>query len=174
MEQVLHFSGDERTLASFLQADDFPATRIGVTSPVFNHKGAIPAHYTGDGANVNPPLTIHQLPKRAKSLALMVECINAPINIWVHWLVWNIAPRSAIEENSVPGIQGLNDFQQFDYCGPCPSLAGSYMYRFKVYALNQMLDHTIIPRKRQVEETLANTILGKWDLIGVYSKYTKH
>lgn len=105
MEQALHFSGDERTLATFLQTDDYPGTRIGVTSPVFKHQGAIPIHYTEDGVNVNPPLCIHQLLKHTRSLAVVVECINAPINTWVHWLVWNIAPEAPLKKIACPAFK---------------------------------------------------------------------
>jgi hypothetical protein len=96
---------------------------LTITSPVFKDNGNIPKQYTCDGKDVNPPLVIENIPRGAKSLALIVDDPDAPMGIWVHWVVWNMDPgTSQIKENSVPpgAIQGRNDFRKTSYGGPCP------------------------------------------------------
>ena len=44
-----------------------------LTSTAFKHLGSIPSKYTCDGDEVNPPLTIEDVPKSAKSLVLIMD-----------------------------------------------------------------------------------------------------
>ena len=76
-----------------------------VTSPVFKENEMIPAKYTCDGVNVSLPLDIKHISEEAKCLALIVEDPDAPIGIWVHWVVWNIPVTHHIKENDVHGIE---------------------------------------------------------------------
>lgn len=77
-------------------------------SPAFENNKSIPSKYTCNYEDVSPPLTIEGIPEKTKSLALIVEDLDAPARLWVHWLVWNIPPIAEIQENSVPGTEGLN------------------------------------------------------------------
>ena len=83
---------------------------ITVRSSAFADKGAIPSKYTCDGRNVNPPLDFAGIPAHAKSLVLIIDDPHAPAGTWLHWLVWNIPVTQHLEENLVPGEQGVNDF----------------------------------------------------------------
>src|SRR4051812_30795928 len=117
------------------------AESLKITSNGFASGGSIPNKYTCDGQNIHPPLHIRDVPKAAKSLAMIVDDPDAPGQIWVHWILWNIDPKtSEIAENSVPGsaIQGTNDFGEPKYGGPCPP-SGTHRYFFKVYALDTSL-----------------------------------
>ena len=62
---------------------------LNVISDAFEDGGHIPLKYTSDGENINPPLSIKNIPLEAKSLALIVEDPDAPIRPWIHWLVWS-------------------------------------------------------------------------------------
>jgi len=42
---------------------------LKLSSPAFQNGGEIPKKYSCDGANVNPPLTIENVPSNTKSLA---------------------------------------------------------------------------------------------------------
>ena len=79
---------------------------LTVTSPVFKDKERIPAKYTCEGENINPPLQVTDMPAGTKSFVLIVEDPDAPGATFDHWVMWNIPPDGSIRENSAPGIQG--------------------------------------------------------------------
>ena len=66
---------------------------LSVKSPAFENNKLIPAKYTCDGDNVNPPLIIEGAPDETKSIVLIVDDPDAPMGTWVHWTVWNIPPH---------------------------------------------------------------------------------
>src|SRR5512144_42921 len=106
-----------------------------ISSPVFAANGYIPARYTCDGNDVNPPLEIANVPAETKSLALIVDDPDAPVGMWVHWVAWNIDPATReIAEDAVPrnASQGKNDWKRNSYGGPCPP-SGVHRYFFKLY-----------------------------------------
>ena len=100
---------------------------LRITSLVFEKNGFIPVKYTCDGDDVNPPLKIEGIPEGTQSLVLIIDDPDAPMGTWDHWVVWNILPVEKIEEDSVPGMEGLNDFNQHSYGGPCPP-SGTHRY----------------------------------------------
>ncbi len=51
-------------LQSFSQTTE---KKLTVSSPAFGNNQSIPSKYTCDGSNVNPPLTIENVPSEAKS-----------------------------------------------------------------------------------------------------------
>jgi Raf kinase inhibitor-like YbhB/YbcL family protein len=143
--------------------------KLTITSPVFKNNEMIPRKYTCDGADVNPPLNIRGMPKRAESLVLIVDDPDAPMGTWDHWIVWNIPPEERIEENTVPGVEGLNDFRKHSYGGPCPP-SGTHRYFFRVYALDAILDLKSNSRKRDVERAMRGHILAQGEIIGLYRR----
>jgi Raf kinase inhibitor-like YbhB/YbcL family protein len=143
--------------------------KLTITSSVFKNKGVIPAKYTCDGEDVNPPLIVEGVPEETESLVLIVDDPDAPMGTWDHWAVWDIPPSKKIEENSVPGTEGLNDFGKHSYGGPCPP-SGTHRYFFKVYALDTKLDLPSNSRKRNVEKAMEGHILAKGEIIGLYSR----
>ena len=142
---------------------------LTITSPAFENNKSIPSKYTCDGNDVNPALNIEGIPDETKSLVLIVDDPDAPMGTWDHWIVWNIPPTNKIEENSVPGTEGLNDFRKHSYGGPCPP-SGTHRYFFKVYALDTKLDLDPNSRKEDVEKAMKNHILAKGELVGLYSR----
>ena len=142
---------------------------LKISSPKFEHKGSIPVKYTCDGENINPPLIIEGIPEKAKSLVLIVDDPDAPMGTWVHWVVWNIPTINIIEENNVPGVEGINDFNQHGYGGPCPP-SGTHRYFFKVYALSTELDLNPSSTKKDVESAMEARIITKAELVGLYSR----
>ena len=143
--------------------------KLTIMSPVFKNNEMIPRKYTCDGADVNPPLNIRGIPVKAESLVLIVDDPDAPMGTWDHWIVWNIPPEERIEENSVPGVEGLNDFRKHSYGGPCPP-SGTHRYFFRVYALDAMLDLKPNPRKRDVERAMGRHILAQGEIVGLYRR----
>ena len=138
-------------------------------SPAFEHGGFIPIKYTCQGQDINPALVIEGIPQNAKSLALIVEDPDAPMGIWVHWVVYDIGVVSRIDEDSIPGEQGVNDFGRKDYGGPCPP-SGTHRYFFKIYALDKNLGLQEGLSKKELEAAIQPHILDKAELIGLYKK----
>ena len=136
-------------------------------SSVFEDGSPIPAKYTCQGEDMNPPLEIQDVPENVESLVLVIDDPDAPMGIWDHWIVWNIDPSTKrIEEDSVPGVEGMNSFRKTSYGGPCPPPGASHRYRFKLYALDTKLDLDSSANKRDVEEAMEGHIVGQAILIG--------
>lgn len=140
-----------------------------LTSPDFKHNEMIPEKFTCDGEDINPTLIIEDIPPEAKSLALIVDDPDAPMGTWVHWVVYDIPVISQINEDSIPGKQGMNDFRKKDYGGPCPPY-GTHRYFFKIYALDHKLDLNEGLRKKEVENAMEGHILANAELIGLYKR----
>jgi Raf kinase inhibitor-like YbhB/YbcL family protein len=142
---------------------------LTVKSPAFENNKLIPSKYTCDGEEVSPPLTVEGIPEKTKSLALIMEDPDAPAGLFIHWLVWNIPPSNEIQENSVPGTEGLNTNKKNSYHGPCPP-GGTHRYYFKVYALDAHLNLGAFSEKEVLENAMQNHILAHGELIGLYRR----
>ena len=143
--------------------------KLKIMSSAFKYNERIPAKYTCDGIDVNPPLKFRNIPTGTKSLALIVDDPDAPMGTWIHWIVWNMPPTEEIDEDTVPGIEGINDFNKNSYGGPCPP-SGVHRYFFKIFALNAMLDLNSNARKRDLEEAMKGKIISEGELIGLYGR----
>jgi hypothetical protein len=140
-----------------------------LTSPEFEHNQYIPKKFTCQGEDISPTLIIEGVPPPTKSLALIVDDPDAPMGTWVHWVVYDIAVVSQIEEDSIPGKQGMNDFGRKNYGGPCPP-SGTHRYFFKIYALDKKLGLPEGISKEDLEKAMEAHILEKAELIGLYKK----
>lgn len=145
-----------------------------LTSTAFEHEGKIPRNYTCEGTNVNPPLSIHDIPPGTKSLALIMDDPDAirPANkVWDHWIIFNMPPTTTeINEGEQPqGIPGKGTSDNLRYQGPCPPDA-EHRYYFKLYALNALLELPPGATKQQVEQAMEKNILAQATLMGRYKK----
>ncbi len=140
-----------------------------LTSPAFSDGKAIPADYTCDGSDNNPPLVIGAIPPGAVSLALVMDDPDSPGRTFVHWVAYDIEVAERIEEGSHPGTGGLNDFGRTDYGGPCPH-SGEHRYVFKLYALDRKLDREPGLNEEQLLEAAEGHILARAELIGRYRR----
>jgi Raf kinase inhibitor-like YbhB/YbcL family protein len=144
---------------------------LTVSSSAFNDHTIIPIRYTCDGENINPPITIQNIPEGTKSMVLIVEDPDAPVRSWVHWIVWDIPPTTKVKEKlmSVLGVVGTNDFGKKKYIGPCPP-SGVHRYFFKVYALNDVLKLKPTAKKVELEKEMSSHIIGFGELVGLYKR----
>lgn len=141
-----------------------------LTSPAFQNEGTIPAKYTCDGLDINPPLIISYVPKGTKSFALIVDDPDAPAGTWVHWVVWNIDPAiGTIAENSQPGVEGLTSSGETKWGGPCPP-SGVHRYYFSAYALDVMLQDGVKETvdAKSLRNMMDGHILESAELMGRY------
>lgn len=145
---------------------------IKLFSSSFTEGGIIPKQYSCVGKNINPSLSISDVPTGAKSLVLIVEDPDSPLSVWTHWLLWNISVETnVIEEGSLPlnSVQGLNDFKKNRYDGPCPP-SGTHRYFFKLYALDTELNLPAMSKKNDLEKAMYGHILDQTELFGLFFK----
>lgn len=153
---------------------------LSLTSPVFEHEGAIPRKYTCEGEDVSPPLHWQGLPEGTQSLVLIVDDPDAPDPAapkmtYVHWVLYNIPPaQGELPEGLSPGdidgaLDGMNDWKRPGYGGPCPPI-GRHRYFHKLYALDTVLADLGRPTKPDVERAMQGHVLGHTELVGTYQK----
>ncbi len=158
-----------------------------ISSVAFEEKGAIPAKYTCDGENINPPLMISEIPKKTESLVLIMDDPDIPdfvkasknIEVFDHWVVFNIkitegkgewSENLVIEEGvESDGMKGVNSTGSLGYMGPCPP-DGEHRYFFKVYALSSYINLPEGASKAQVEEAMENLVLDSAKVVGLYER----
>jgi hypothetical protein len=147
----------------------------------FDHNDFIPQRYTCEGENINPKIVVLNIPKNAKSLAIICEDPDAPSKTFVHWLIWNIPVKNSpvIIAEGLPktntlfdgSIQGYNDFGKIGYDGPCPPKKhGIHHYFFKIYALNTLLTIDGKITKKILEKSIESHIIDRGEIIGLYQR----
>jgi Raf kinase inhibitor-like YbhB/YbcL family protein len=158
---------------------------IEVTSTAFNQAEPIPARYTGEGADVSPPLAWSGVPEGTKELALICDDPDAPTaEPWVHWVIYKIpADAGGLPEGIAKNprlkqpagvLQGKNSWpsgQAIGYRGPMPPHgSGKHRYFFKLYALDVKLVVDPGMGKKPLLEDMAPHILEEGELMGTYQR----
>lgn len=145
--------------------------QMKITS-VFENNSQIPSKYTCDGQDLAPELTISDVPEGTKELVLIVDDPDAPVGIFVHWVLYNIPTNTAkIEEKNLPqgAKQGFSDFRRNGWGGPCPP-NGQHRYFFKLYAIDKTLDMPEGVNKAKIENAIKEHIIEQAQLIGLYKR----
>ena len=136
-----------------------------LTSTEFNEdQQMMPPRFTCNGKNTNPPLKFDDVPEDTKSLALIMEDLDAPGGSMVHWLVYNMLSDSkGIEEGHTPdsGIEGMNDFEEKGYFGPCPPENSTRTYKFTLYALDKVVDSVENLSGVELIKRITNNVIEK-------------
>ncbi len=150
---------------------------LKITSPAFKENEIIPNQFTCEGANQSPPLAWDNVPTNTKTFALVMDDPDAPGGTFVHWVLFNVpvkinaleqnVPHSEVLENGVQ--QGVNDFSNVGYGGPCPP-SGVHRYFFKLYALDDSLNLPEASKKKDVFEAMKGHVLAEAILVGRYQK----
>jgi Raf kinase inhibitor-like YbhB/YbcL family protein len=149
------------------KTDVFPTTLT--VSSVFENGAAIPAIYTAQGENVNPPLNISGVPQGTKSLVVTVtDPILPGAMVWTHWVAWNLSPDQNITANTSAGVQGKNSWNSYGYSGPDPM--GTRTYYFTVYALDDTINLGADSGMGVVLRAMDNHVLAKGQLTGTSTK----
>jgi Raf kinase inhibitor-like YbhB/YbcL family protein len=142
--------------------------------------GTIPNQFSSCEGQVNdsPELSWSSPPAQTQSLVLFVTDPDAPIGNFVHWVLYNLPPEmrelpQAIrkaEELPNGSRQGVNDFDEIGYDGPCPPGHSAHRYVFDLYALDTKLNLPAGATKRQVQDAIYNHILAHGQLTGRYQR----
>jgi Raf kinase inhibitor-like YbhB/YbcL family protein len=166
------------TMVGSLAAEKAGKDQMQLTSTAFTEGAAIPAKHTGDARDISPPLKWTGVPEGTKSLALIVDDPDAPGATWVHWVLYDLPPKTTELSEDVPksqyvpsgAKQGLNDFKRLGYGGPSPPRGKPHRYFFKLYALDAMLDLKPGLTKKDLESAMEKHILARAELMGTYQR----
>ncbi len=157
---------------------------ITLKSSAFAHDGMMPKQFTCDADDRSPPLELFGVSAKAKTLALIMHDPDAPrAGGWTHWVRFNIPVNGNVaqvesskvtslkfEEGKEPeGVAGSGTGGNATYRGPCPP-SGTHRYFFTVYALDAELSPKEGATKAEVEQAMEGHVLGKGELIGLYSR----
>ncbi|MBI2488022.1 MAG: YbhB/YbcL family Raf kinase inhibitor-like protein [Deltaproteobacteria bacterium] len=151
--------------------------KIDIKSTVFEEGGMIPRQYTCDGKNVSPPLKWSFVPEGTKSLALIVDDPDAPVGVWVHWVLFDLPPDTKELNENIPAQetltdgakQGKNDFGKIGYGGPCPP-DDTHRYFFNLYALDVEINLQPGITKGELLKAMEGHILAQGELMGRYKR----
>ncbi|MET1160499.1 MAG: YbhB/YbcL family Raf kinase inhibitor-like protein [Thermoprotei archaeon] len=145
---------------------------------VFKNGERIPVKYTCEGSDVSPPLRLSNIPSGTVELALVMYDPDAPIGTFYHWLLYGISPdKTELPEGILKepetsyGLQGINDFGDYGYGGPCPPPGhGTHRYYFLVVALKEKTGLKPGVRINDLMDRVKGKILGYGVLMGTYSR----
>ncbi len=158
---------------------------IEITSTAFTQGHPIPKKYTGEGADVSPPLAWTGIPEEAKELVLICDDPDAPVaEPWVHWVIYKMpaatkglpegVPRKPRLKEPAGAMQGRNSWpaaEAIGYRGPMPPPGhGVHHYYFKLYALEA---HMVVEPgldKRTIMEEIGDHIIAEGVLMGTYQR----
>lgn len=151
---------------------------IQISSAAFAEGQPIPDQHTCTGPDVSPPLTWTNAPAGTKSFALIADDPDAPMGTWVHWVIYNLPPATtALAENTPPSPelpngakQGINDFRQIGYGGPCPPRGKPHHYFFKIYALDTTLNLKSGATKKELLKAMNGHVLAEGQLMGTFQR----
>jgi Raf kinase inhibitor-like YbhB/YbcL family protein len=151
---------------------------LRLESAAFKDGDTIPHRYTCLGEDLSPPLHWAVPPAATKSFVIIVDDPDAPVDTWVHWVIYDIPLDLRGLAEGVPGkdhlpneaVQGLNDFKRIGYGGPCPPPGKPHRYDFKLYALDTILNLKPRATKAQVLEACKGHVLAEAQLMGRFAR----
>ena len=151
---------------------------FAIGSPVFKNGETIPTKFTGDGADVSPPLIWGGIPPGTKSLALICDDPDAPMGTWTHWVIYDIPASHAGLPEAVPpkdtleggAKHGMNTWPNLGYGGPSPPPGKPHRYFFKLYALKDVLGLPPGVDKRALLRAMEGKIIGQAEFYGTYGR----
>ena len=157
---------------------------IQITSSAFAEGQAIPKKYTGEGADVSPPLAWSGLPEKTQELALICDDPDAPAGTWVHWVIYKIpatakglpegVARTSRPKEPAGALQGKNSWsagENIGYRGPMPPPGhGVHHYYFKLYALSAPIEAEPGLDKKAVLAKIHDHVLAEGALMGTYQR----
>jgi Raf kinase inhibitor-like YbhB/YbcL family protein len=158
---------------------------IQIVSTAFTQGHPIPKKYTGEGADISPPLSWSGLPAGTKELALVCDDPDAPTDEpWVHWVIYKIpadvkglpegVPRKSRLKEPHGAMQGKNSWpagETIGYRGPMPPPGhGVHHYYFKLYALDAPIAAEPGWDKKIVLEKIREHTIEEGVLMGTYQR----
>jgi Raf kinase inhibitor-like YbhB/YbcL family protein/uncharacterized protein (TIGR00297 family) len=149
---------------------------FSVTSTAFQQAQPIPFGYSCEGVNLSPALTWEALPGDTRSVVLIMDDPDAPVGLFVHWVLYNLPPQvTGLVEGAGSGVPALgtagkNSYSRNRYDGPCPPPGKAHRYFFTVYATDLEPDLPEGLTAAQLRAKIAGHILAQSSLMGLYQR----
>lgn len=155
-----------------------PDSTLILKSSAFQNGQSIPVKYTCDGKNISPKVSWANVPKGTKSFAVIIDDPDAGPTPWVHWVIFNIPNDQRVLRKDIPAKkvlksgaeQGINDFKEIGYGGPCPPAGPPHQYVMKLYALDTELNLAAGLTKADVVQAMKGHIVEKAALKATYKR----
>ncbi len=154
-----------------------------LTSPAFKHGETIPKVHTCEGKDPSPALDWSGAPPGTKSFALIMDDPDAPVGLWVHWVLYDIPGElSGLPENLPKTARvlggakhgaswGVDSFSRTGYGGPCPPPGKPHRYVFKLFALDKALGLPPGATASETAKAMEGHVLGRAELIGLFERF---
>ena len=151
---------------------------LKVSSSQWKTGETIPTKYTGDGADVSPPLVFDSVPDGTKAFALICDDPDAPVGTWVHWVIYDLPgsakglPEGVPKKGSLPdgSRQGSNSWKKSGYGGPSPPPGAPHRYFFRLYALREPLGLGPGLSAKEVESAARAKSIEMAQFMGIYRR----
>lgn len=155
---------------------------LEIKTAAFKPNETIPKQYTGEGADVSPALSWSGAPKETQSFALIMEDPDAPVGLWIHWVLYDLPADIAKLSEGLPKTEslangakqgrcwGVDKFERVGYFGPYPPPGSPHRYFFKLYALDKVLGLAPKASKARLIEAMAGHILAQAEIVGIYQR----
>jgi len=151
---------------------------LRVSSPLWKRGETIPKKYTGDGADVSPPLDFQGVPPGTQSFVLICDDPDAPVGTWVHWVIYDIPgtakglPEGVVTDASLPdgSRQGRNSWKKSGYGGPSPPPGKPHRYFFRLYALRERLHVAPGLSAKEIEAAAQAKSIEVAEYMGTYGR----
>ena len=151
---------------------------FSLQSSAFSQGADIPRKFTCDGHDLSPALTWSEPPVGTRSLALIADDPDAPVGVWVHWVLYDLpatvrelhegVAKEDVLDNGAR--QGRNDFGRIGYGGPCPPPGKAHRYFFKLYALDAPTELKPGAAKAELVQAMKGHVLAEAELMGRYKR----
>lgn len=154
-----------------------------LTSPAFKHGETIPKLHTCEGKDPSPELNWTGAPPGTKSFALIMDDPDAPVGLWVHWVLYDIPGELSGLPGNLPKTArvlggakhgaswGVDSFSRTGYGGPCPPPGKPHRYVFKLFALDKALGLPPGATASETAKAMEGHVLGRAELIGLFERF---
>ena len=153
---------------------------LQLSSPAFEHQGAMPQELSCEGSAGSPPLAWSSVPEGTRSFALLAVDPDIPssrvhLMEFVHWVLYDLpaetrslpAQVSLQELAQLGAVMGRNGYGQRQYVAPCP-VSGAHHYVYRLYALDVEELAPGQDSKAGVLQAMKGHVLAYGELVGVY------
>jgi Raf kinase inhibitor-like protein, YbhB/YbcL family len=112
-------------------------------------------------------------------LVLIVEDPDAPGGTFIHWLLYDIPIKITSLPEGIPkearvkdiGFQGINDFEEIGYNGPCPPVTHKpHRYYFNLYAIKEQTGLKEGAKVRELMRKIQGKTMEKASYMGIYGR----